>query len=259
MTKYYLHFIGTKLYPKEIFIKEAEKYGVNRCLPLPIIKGLKWGDKILLATFTPQILISQTLCPTCKTELLAEIINEKEGTYKYTCDKCQKEIPLEELIRITPDGRKNKSNGRAEVFGYFVISGLNIKASDEFKKELISKLEIVSTKENNLQIQRQCGSYTLGNSYVIKDSVEDIMKKAIELSKVKNEEVKFFVAGQFKPLNLEIEPINFSRTVVPVELDTDVQLEDLEFLQEVGLIYSYEKRTYIKKYNKPGRPPKNEK
>jgi DNA-directed RNA polymerase subunit M/transcription elongation factor TFIIS len=256
MIRYYLHFIGTKLYPKEVFIKEAEKFGVNRCLPLPIIKGLKWGDKILLATFYPQILISQNFCPTCNTELFATLIDEKEGTYKYTCDKCQKEIQLEELISVTPDGRKNKSNGRAEIFGYFIVSGLNIKASDEFKKELTSQLDIVSTKENNLQVQRQCGSYNLGNSYVVKDSIENIIKKAIELSKLKNEEVKFFVAGQFKPLNLEIEPINFARTVVPVELDTSVQLEDLQFLQEVGLIYDYDKRTYIKTHEKRGRPRK---
>jgi len=226
MTKYYLHFVGSKLYPKEVFIKEAEKFGVNRCIPLRMIKKLKWGDRILLAIFTP-----------------------KEIELTYHTDLQGKKVKDQDL-------RGNKQGGKAEVFGYFVITGLNLNASDEFKKELTGQLDIIETKEQNIKIQRQCGSYSLGNSYIVKDSIEDIIKKAEILSETRQEKVKFFVAGYFKSLTLTIEPINFTRTIIPVEIEMELALEDLNFLKEVGLIYNYEKRSYIKKGTKRGRPKK---
>jgi hypothetical protein len=224
--KYYLHYVGGKLYPKETFIKEAEQFGVNRCIPMRMIKKLKWGDKILLGIFSPKEL----------TPIMAQSVF---------------------------DGRKNKTGGRAEVFGYFIITGLNINASQEFKTTLIGQLDIVESKEQNLKIQRQCGSYVLGTSYVVKDCIEDIIKKAEQLQKDFHdfgiEKVKFFLAGYFKPLTLTIEPINFTRTLIPVEIETELELGDLNFLKEVGLIYDYDKRSYIKKQEKRGRPRKEKK
>ncbi len=241
--KYYLHYVGGKLYPKEVFIKEAERIGVNRCIPMKMIKNLKWGDKILLGTFNP-------------------------GEQKKNCDYCKKcgeticgnDTEYLSCFEGKLDGRKNRSGGRAEIFGYFIITGLNLNASDEFKKALAGRLEIVETKNNNTRIQRQCGSYILGNSYVVKDSISDIIKKAEQLKIERKEETaKFFISGLFRNLSLVIEPINFTRTLIPVELETELALEDLNFLKEVGLIYDYNKRAYIKKYAKRGRPKKEKK
>ena len=53
--RYYLHYTGSNLYPEKEFVKEAKKYGVNRCLPLRIIKNIKWGERILLGTYQKKV------------------------------------------------------------------------------------------------------------------------------------------------------------------------------------------------------------
>lgn len=227
MTKYYLHYVGSKLYPKEVFIKEAETVGVNRCFPIPLIKNLKWGDKILLGIYHPKE-IKQI-----ETQLTIEGKEEKQ------------------------DRRKNKSNGKAEVFGYYIVTGLNLVASDEFKMKLMAQLNIVKSTEKNQPVNRQCGSYVMGTSYTVTDDISDIIKKAQDLERdFKTEKIKFFVAGIFKKLTLDIEPINFTRALIPVTLETELALEDLEFLKEVGIILNYSKRAYIKTGKKRGRPKK---
>jgi len=251
--KYYLHYVGSKLYPKEIFIKEAEQVGVNRCIPMKMIKKLKWGDTLLLGSFVPNpSFVPDELCPNCKTILRHIVI---EGEDVYGCPTCQVEVPREKAIKDKFDGRKNKTHGKAEVFGYFQVSGLNIKASDEYKTILINQLNIVSTKELNTKVQRRCGSYTIGTSNIVTNSIEDIINKALELSKQRNEKVKFFVAGQFKTLNLSLKPVNFSRSIVEVKTEEKINAQDLGELN-VSFIYDYNKRSYIKKYAKRGRPRK---
>jgi len=49
--QYKLHFVGKGLYPKEIFIKEARKYGVARAMPISVVRTLKDGEPILLAYY----------------------------------------------------------------------------------------------------------------------------------------------------------------------------------------------------------------
>jgi len=250
--KYFLHYVGGKLYPKEVFIKEAQTIGVNRCLPLRIVKHLKFGDKILLATFVPAERQEKELCPTCKTELEHININNENV---FGCPKCNKEVKRINAIKDIIDGRKNKKDGTAEIFGYFTISGLNIKASDLFKQVLISKLDIVAINEVNQVVQRQCGNYKIGNSYTIKNSLEDISTKIETLIKETKEEVKVFISGTFKPLTVTLTPVNFSRTVVTVTIDTALKL-DIVNNQTVNMILDYNKRAYIKKYEKRGRPRK---
>jgi len=46
-----LHFVGRKLYDKEVFRREAIEYGVNRAMPISVAKTLKYGEKILLAHY----------------------------------------------------------------------------------------------------------------------------------------------------------------------------------------------------------------
>ena len=51
----FLHFVGKRLYPIDKFVKEVEKYGVNRAIPWFTAKKLKWGDKVLLAIYEKEI------------------------------------------------------------------------------------------------------------------------------------------------------------------------------------------------------------
>ena len=223
--KYYLHYVGSKLYPKEIFIKEAEAVGVNRCLPLRMIKKLSWGDRILLGIFIPK---------------------EIEITYHTNLQGEQEK---------DQDLRKNKTGGRAEIFGYFDIRGLNIIASDEFKKTLTSQLNVIESKEINQRIQRQCGSYTVGTSHIVTNSIKEIIEKAIKLSDERQEKVKFFVAGKFYTYKSHVEPINFTRTIIEIQDVNELPTEKSEE-KTIGEIKDYNKRAYIKKQEKRGRPRK---
>jgi hypothetical protein len=51
MGRYLMNYVGTGLYSIENFAREAQAIGVNRSFPPALIKNVKFGDKILLATF----------------------------------------------------------------------------------------------------------------------------------------------------------------------------------------------------------------
>ena len=49
--EYLLHFVGSHLYGRKAFVREAEKYGVNRRVPFGMLKNLKFGQVVLLAEY----------------------------------------------------------------------------------------------------------------------------------------------------------------------------------------------------------------
>jgi hypothetical protein len=210
-----------------------------------MIKGLKWGDKILLASFIAGE--QKTTCQDCK---------------KCGENTCGNDTVTLACFEGKLDGRKNKKDGKAEVFGYFVISGLNIIASDDFKEALASQLNVVETKELNINVERQCGHYLLSQSRIITDDLKTVIeriKNTIEFPQFKqdwlNTGIKVFVAGKFYPIDLTIQPVNFSRTLVTVDTKEDIiNKETVE--TALGVIKNYNKRTYIKKHEKRGRPKK---
>ena len=121
---------------------------------------------------------------------------------------------------------------------------------------MFEQLDIVTSSEPNLKVNRRCGGYTIGTSYIVRDSIKDIIEKAEQLNKTEmNEQIKFFVAGQFNPLNLTLTPINFSRTLIEVNInEIKNEFETKGFPNRMNYIYDYSKRSYIKKYTKRGRP-----
>jgi hypothetical protein len=256
MNKYYLHFIGSKLYPKQTFINEANEFGVNRCLPLYMINKLKWGDHILIGRYIPKVIESKELelCPICRTELIHFTL---ETIDVFGCPTCQKEVTHTDSIKEKYDGRKNKSGGEAEVFGYFVIQGLNITASDEFKKKVMAKLDVYETLAQAQVVKRQCGSYTIGVSHLINNTIEDIIGKIKETLIEKLEHIKVFVSGKFYelPASINIQPVNFSRTLTEISVKDKLTSPELKD-KVIGMIENYDKRSYIKTYEKRGRPRK---
>jgi hypothetical protein len=209
--KYYLHYVGSKLYPKSIFIKEAQTLGVNRCLPNRIIKHLKWGDRILLGNFIPNPTIA---------------------------------------INLT-DKRKNKKDGIAEVFGYFEIEGLNLMASKEFKDKLRQQLNINASVPVPLTpIQRQCGSYTLSSAFVVSDTIKEIIEKAEKIpinEKVKFFVTGPFHQANLTVNNINftrtIIEVETSQMIFPT-LNTNLPPPTNNVL---GMIDNYNKRSYIAK------------
>lgn len=138
--------------------------------------------------------------------------------------------------------------GKAEVFGYYAIHGLNLDAwqNEEFRNRLVSQLHVVATNTGGGTINRKCGSYTIGVSYTIKDELKDVIEKIEQLEKEMGIKVKIFVAGSFHHFPLkEIYPVKFSRTGFYIELDRKLETEIKD--KFVGFIGDYEQRKYFLK------------
>ena len=208
--KYYLHYVAsgkTGIYGKDVFIEEAKRIGVNRSLPYFLIKKLKWGDKILLANFE------------------ARHIGE--------------EIKVNDELYID----RKFQDGVANIFGYFIVSGLNLSASHELKERLYKKLDIVSSNGMPKAIKRSCGSYVVSASHIVKNELSDIIEKAQILSKEMNEKIKYFVGGSFYELQGKVGGINFSRSLIEVEFSEVNNIEEIQ--TQVGFIQNYNKRGYV--------------
>lgn len=206
--KYFLHYVSNGkngIYGKEVFIREANNIGVNRSLPYFIIKKLKWGDKILLATF----------------------------------QSCHAGEKVESLNRKFQDGI-------ADVFGFFVISGLNLVASPILKRELYDQLDIKKSWNSPQTYQRSCGSYCIEASYVVTNELADIIEKGQKIADRKNEKIKYFVAGSFHELKTKIEGVNFSRSIIEIELNSKLY-DTPKNWNCVGFIKDYNKNVYIPK------------
>lgn len=218
--KYYLHYIAsgkTGIYGKEVFIKEASQIGVNRSLPYFLIKKLKWGDTILLANFEGRNAGKKQI-QICDCEIQPCLLHEKFENRKF-------------------------QDGIANIFGYFVISGLNLTASLELKAKLYTQLDIVSSNDKSIAIKRSCGSYVISASHIVTNTLADIIEKAQTLAKDMNEKVKYFIGGNFYELQGKIEGINFSRSLIEVEFTGLEEIEEIS--QQVGFIQDYNKRGYI--------------
>jgi len=223
--KYYLHYIASGksgIYGKDVFVKEAKQIGVNRSLPHFIIKKLKWGDKILLATFEGCHVGQQEQICDCEIQ---------------PCELHKKSMKFQD--------------GIAHVFGYFIIEGLNITASNELKQKLYSQLDIVESINQPIQYKRSCGNYVIASSHRVMNSLADIIEKAQVLAKEMNEKVKYFIAGNFYQFgdediivdNILINGVNFSRSLVEIDFDKIENLTD--FGNYVGFIQDYNKKTYV--------------
>ncbi|MEM2677565.1 MAG: hypothetical protein QXU62_02885 [Thermofilaceae archaeon] len=49
MSEYYLHYVGKRLYNCERLAREGRRYGVQRAVPFRQLKGMRWGEPVLLA------------------------------------------------------------------------------------------------------------------------------------------------------------------------------------------------------------------
>ena len=203
--KYFLTYIGKGLYSKDQFVQESQKVGVNRALPPQKLKGMKFGDTILLAQYEP-----------------------------------------------FPKEPEKESFGKAVVFGYYTISGLNFVCpkQDEFMEKLSKTLTITSEDHTVRKVVRQCGCYTLGCSYVVTDNIEDIMKMAMKIAKELEVKVKCFASGHFTPLTTkEISPLKFTLGGRIVELDQKINSESIKDKQ-IGFFSDYNQRLYFLKDEK---------
>jgi hypothetical protein len=212
-----LHFIGQGMYNTDIFEREAKRLGVQRAIAFVFLKGLKWGDPVLLARYIPSLKV--------------DIEKDPEG------------------FKLWESGK-----GSAEVFGYFTITGLSHTMPRELSDALKDKLNIVRIDDNSHGVSRACGSYSIGAVAVITDTLEELVAKIRELLVVGEFGVnnyKWFLTGHYTSLvPFILKPSTFSRGLQNVYIENlNLSLQQTESANLIWL-FNYKKRGYMNKLMK---------
>jgi len=217
-----LHYVGSGLYSVEAFEAEATQHGVNRAMPERIVGTLSWGQSIYVARWVPD--------------------RDAERAWKEAHE------PPEPVEGRAPF----KHIGEAQVFGRFMVSGLNVTGPAEAKAELIKRLRVVGiVSEIPEKVDRRCGSYQVAARYSVEDSVRDIVEKGKGVEKEMGVKFKWFVNGTYLPVEQFTLPnAQYTRGVlwadVPDSLSVPVRW-DGSGNPVVGLVDDYNRRVYVPK------------
>jgi hypothetical protein len=142
-------------------------------------------------------------------------------------------------------------NQNGEVFGYFVVEGITHNMPPELCEKLISKLDVVAVKNDPPKFERRrCGSYYLGGGVVVRDSLESIFEKILQLckeNKVNPNSFKWFLKGPFKDLpSILLSPAKFFRGYNKINIDLNLDKSE-SLATEIVYIYNYRQRGYLRK------------
>jgi hypothetical protein len=125
---------------------------------------------------------------------------------------------------------KKEKRGKAKVFGYTVINGITHNLTGEAKEYLLSKLDVESFDKGDslfdggMDIERVCGSYSIGGIAYIKNTLEEIVKVLEEVEEKFGIKPKVFFNGGFHSLNeFNINGVEFTRSLTKVETDTPIE------------------------------------
>lgn len=162
--------------------------------------------------------------------------------------------------------------GDAEVFGYFIVSGLNFaNAPEGFMERLKDKLEVVWERDysGGIAVSRRCGSYSVGSAVFINDTLEETMEKVeVTLRELRQEEaeetgdeeekdgeepkkrLKIFVGGRF--VSFEDSPFNFLLPDQPwtrsgIWVDLPMAFEGEAESRHIWELDDYKRKRYVRK------------
>lgn len=243
MTVYNMHYVGKGLYTRVQFEAEAKTAGVARALPARVVRILKWGDRILLAQWVPDMAAQRA-----------------SMTFQQTLDGSH-----------STRGMTFTRFGDAEIFGSFRVTGLNMTVLDsnltkgnrlaeaDAKARLAGRLSVVGVDTSSSNVHRRCGSYTVGMTYYVTDTIEQILDKAAVIEEKLNIKFKWFVAGVYEPLSgqVTLSPARFTRGIVRVEVEnfpesaakTQItgKFTDDPGTHAINFVLDYSKRTYVRR------------
>lgn len=213
---YWLHYIGRGLYSADSFEEEAGREGVARAFPRSILARMRFGDPVLLAQF------------------------EGDPFRPKRRDRRGRERPVNNV-------------GKAHVFGVFRISGLNMRASDDETRiafhDRLDIIEIVTGTPPHT-VRRNCGSYEVRATFIVRDDIPDLCRKAGEAEAEAGGRIRFFATGSFYPVapHLTLDPARFNRAPIQVDL-TGYNIDEPPETEgrTVAFIFDYEQRSYIPK------------
>ena len=151
-------------------------------------------------------------------------------------------------VPVTPDEKMPV----AMVFAYFKVDSLSYQLDPDVKEKLLSKVTIVSSSMPQREHeQRACGSYDVGMSFEIKESIEEVVQKieeaCLECKKSINN-FKYFLKGEIKVLDAPIIMRNtkFNRGYRKVTLD-GLKLDKEKPKKALFFLNNYSRRMYMTK------------
>jgi len=146
----------------------------------------------------------------------------------------------------------DKERKEAEVFGYFTVDKISpVFENPEAEKELLSKLKVVKVSRGGagMRINRRCGSYILGSTYYVANTVEEIVDSAKKIKEERGVKVKWFIEGHLKlfkkPFRVKTA---FTRSAAKIELEKPIyEIESEEVAPKVQTVKEYRQRRYLPK------------
>lgn len=121
---------------------------------------------------------------------------------------------------------KDEKGPYALVFGYFIITGLNVtdvEVVEEAKKdERLKVVKVVAPAGGGGRVTRGCGSYEVGGTTYVDNSLDELVDIIEDTAKKMGKKVKIMVAGRFQSTPLiAIRGISFTRGLLRVRIPED--------------------------------------
>lgn len=199
-----IHYVGKRLYSIEKFEAEAKKIGVSRAIPIFLL-----GEKL---KFGDMILLAR---------------------YKF-----------KEWRIVDVEKEDSKKFGDAEIFGYFIIDGLNLPT--EITEKILPNLDVVSvdTPKTPILVSRECGEYVVMSSVQITNSLDEVVDEIKKIGKT-----KIFITGRYFPIepHIFIQDMTFSRHILEIEIDDFVDKSVDLTEKQIQFIDKYRQIRYITK------------
>lgn len=253
--QYPIHFVGKDYYTQTSFSREATVKGVQRAVSFGNLKGLKFGDRILLANFIPsakpderkkkigsaQIFgyftltgISHTLPPEYKEALLEKLdVIQNNTEAKSTLRACGSYIC---------GGNATITNTLAEVL---------TAITETLSKTVHDKDLIEETLRMHLCNCKRCGIDKKDSEHEVYECIKSKCKCCTKRQWLLDpNRVKWFMVGPFIQIQpLTVTPITFTRGISKADLAIKFPKRKPDS-RSIQWLSKYEKRAYMPSYLK---------
>jgi len=140
------------------------------------------------------------------------------------------------------DKKKTKRVGKAYVFGYFIIEGLNV--NHEIMEEAEKDLNIKYTSNITVTVVRGCGSYVISGTSIVENTLKEVIEAIEKAERKLKKKAKIFLTGRFVPVKpFVLRDIPFTRSIIYVDLPEATMKRMKVDLPQVFKIRDYERVT----------------
>ena len=252
-TSFHLNFIGKSYYSQSSFENEAYKVGINRAVSFNVLKKLKFGEPILLASYIPS-----------KPEGSCEVFGY------FTLSGISHNLPSElseKLLSNLTVANTVEGNGESVIRACGSYQTGSTSTIKETLEQLVAKIEEVLTNYSHepslteKDVRSSEYDWCLCKDCVVNDDLEKIHQRisqcitekckccTVKESLMNN--FKWFITGKYTPLShFLLKPITFARGIKTVEI-SNLHLEKQQ-KEPRNLIWlrDYKKRKYMPTYQK---------